>query len=188
MRSFEQRRAEILRRSERRLQKRKQLRKGLVALCVPVVLCAGLFLTKLTGGSQPATMPVSGENMLSDVYVTTSQASTVEFREESCDTVAAEVTVFLDGTCCFTDSGESAGRIAVLLQQIQSQPEATASFDFSCDSVQCEEHKTYRIVLQDGEEQVFYWTGTSLVYSEAEAEYTLTAQQFAALEEYTGLS
>ena len=53
MRSFEQRIAEIDRRSNELLQKRKKVRKQLLTACVPVVLCAGLCFLLIP----PSTVP-----------------------------------------------------------------------------------------------------------------------------------
>lgn len=51
MRSFEQRRAEIFRRSEERIKARKKRRCRVLAGCIPLVLCVCLYAAFVQGGN-----------------------------------------------------------------------------------------------------------------------------------------
>lgn len=55
MRDLEQAKAEVFRRSQARIKKRKAIRRSVIACCVPLVLCAGIFSVTVL----PAMMPDS---------------------------------------------------------------------------------------------------------------------------------
>ena len=75
MRNFEERMAEIDRRSAEILKKRARRRKQLLTLCIPLVLCIGLFLWLLPGGEMESDKLAPGMEMIQENAMANGTAS-----------------------------------------------------------------------------------------------------------------
>ncbi|MBR0446652.1 MAG: hypothetical protein IIX23_05080 [Oscillospiraceae bacterium] len=66
MRDLEQAKAEVFRRGNARIKKRKAIRRSIIACCVPLVLCVGVFSVTVLPAMMPASSADSAESAVMD--------------------------------------------------------------------------------------------------------------------------
>ena len=66
MRDLEQAKAEVFRRGNARIKKRKAIRRSILACCVPLVLCVGVFSVTVLPAMMPASSADSAESAVMD--------------------------------------------------------------------------------------------------------------------------
>ena len=64
MRDLEQAKAEVFRRGNARIKKRKAIRRSILACCVPLVLCVGVFSVTVLPAMMPASSADSAESAI----------------------------------------------------------------------------------------------------------------------------
>lgn len=64
MRDLEQAKAEVFRRGNARIKKRKAIRRSIIACCVPLVLCVGVFSVTVLPAMMPASSADSAESAI----------------------------------------------------------------------------------------------------------------------------
>lgn len=66
MRDLEQAKTEVFRRGNARIKKRKAIRRSILACCVPLVLCVGVFSVTVLPAMMPASSADSAESVVMD--------------------------------------------------------------------------------------------------------------------------
>jgi hypothetical protein len=165
MRNIDERMAEIARRSEKRIQARKKRRNRLIAVCIPMILCVGLFVAAATVQPQrKMSNGIEGENG----QVTENEKVLVQKGTEQCavltdiaqmDAVYKEINALLSG---WSEENVS--------------PESTKG-----------ESYTITFFRTNGAQIVFTLDGTSLRNVTAGRQQILTEQQLANLKQMLGL-
>ena len=104
MRTFEERKEEIIRRSEARIRKRNSLTRRIAALCIPLVLTVGVLVLRPTptpAGPETVTTPnftpSPEQAMGSDRTVTVSKNGQLVIHED--DTAVTAIITTLDTIC-----------------------------------------------------------------------------------------
>ena len=104
MRTFEERKEEIIRRSEARIRKRNSLTRRIAALCIPLVLTVGVLVLRPTptpAGPEAVTTPnftpSPEQAMGSDRTVTVSKNGQLVIHED--DTAVTAIITTLDTIC-----------------------------------------------------------------------------------------
>ena len=67
MRNFEERKAEIFRRSKERINEKRKKRNRIISICIPVLICLGAYSIFILPAMMPATMP-SDPNAADDTH------------------------------------------------------------------------------------------------------------------------
>lgn len=147
MKNFEQRKAAILHRSETRIRRAKQMRRGILTACVPLVLCVSLWgIYRLQ--PEPPVVPIEttqlpgstaghGEVITGGTIAPVS-APSVQINTPSGGTSVAE--------------GAAAERIADVISTIVSNPEITAAAGSQIPSgSQNSQKDTWCIALEEGD-------------------------------------
>lgn len=170
MRSFEQRIAEIDRRSNKIFQKRKKLRKQLLTFCVPVVLCAGLCLLLAPSDTVPSdstNLPAAGslQGHKSESGII-SPISQIEITFNESTSVCTDHTVIQN--------------IHTLLLSYTADIERGSGGTYGAQ----ETVKTYTITLttHSGETTRYILSGTTLTAAKTNQLYPLTPEQAQALQ------
>lgn len=117
MRSLEECKAEIFRRSEKIIKQRKTVRRCVIAACVPLALVLSVCLVMVV----PAMMPASAENeMAVDSAIL---EDSVKYTESCLNTspTAESVTVVVEGVS-YSVSGEDALAATEFLQELAYNP------------------------------------------------------------------
>ena len=117
MRSLEECKAEIFRRSEKIIKQRKTVRRCVIAACVPLALVLSVCLVMVV----PAMMPASAENeMAVDSAIL---EDSVKYTESCLNTspTAESVTVVVEGVS-YSVFGEDAIAAAEFLQKLEYNP------------------------------------------------------------------
>ena len=203
MRSFEQRKAEVFRRSEERIQKRIRMKRRLLTASVPLLLCVTLsaitLLPGLENGTPTGALPGGSDGLLTDTAASDIHDSSENIKlngsvvqssgigTETCEDAGdTTVEVLQNGVCRFCDRGEAAERIRQTIREILNSPAVELPYGEMSDA---EEAQTgYRIIFTNDEVWEYFWTGTVLTDCAANTHYILSDAQRAALEEITGLS
>ena len=168
MRNIDERMAEIARRSEKRIQKRKKQRKRLIAACIPIVLCVSLYI---------ASMPQRINGM---------ESNGINEGEEG--TVAANTLVNVQ-----VQKGDTPPFSLSDKEQVaKAYDEIDALFGKNTDEIVTPEgtgREVYAITFcyADGTQTVFTLDGTILCNETTEKRQQLTAQQLVGLKQMLGL-
>lgn len=194
MRDFEQTKAEIFRRSEERIQKRKKIRR-MTVLCVPLVLCVAVAALlprqEIAQANQEEIIAAAGVHTAGGAYSTTEQST----HKTSTESILADVnrlaTVRLcsAGVVLWEKSGEAAEEILALLETmtvcVKSESDA-AGDNYTTRGEVMENMETAEITLciidETGAEQEFLWEATGLTDLQTGEIYLLTAAQQKKLE------
>ena len=117
MRSLEQCKAEVFRRSEKIIKQRKVVRRCIVAACVPLVLVLSVALAMVV----PAMMPAKAENEMAVDSAVLADAE--KYTESALGTSPAKtsVTIMVEGVS-YSVFGEDALAAAEFLQELDYNP------------------------------------------------------------------
>lgn len=177
MRNFEDRMAEITRRSDTRIQKRKEMRRRVLAACVPLVMCVFLGGAYLMGrGTEVRNGDISVED----------KATVLESAAQS---FLGSVAVEGSSTYTVQQDRQAVEKVQRILEQIISS-EITASYnqtDSQTDRAsylpgpnkEYSLHKEYSITCIDpqGNESTYLLSGMSLKDCQSGNIYGLTGKQ-----------
>ena len=136
MRTLDECKAEVFRRSEKIIKQRKVVRRCVIAACVPVCLVIGVWATMIL----PAMMPASAENDAMADSAMIESATILEYPEKHIETTPTgkSVTVVVEGVG-YSVSGEDAIAAAEFLQELEYNPAKV-----------CKCLPQFRVVTQDG--------------------------------------
>lgn len=194
MRDFEQTKAEIFRRSEERIQKRKKIRRVTV-LCVPLMLCvvavALLPRQEIAQNNQEEIITAAGVHTAGGANSSAEQATHKTSTESILADVSRLATVRLcsAGVVLREKSGEAVEEILELLETVtvcvQSDSDA-AGDNYATRGEVMENKETAEITLcitdETGTEQEFLWKNAGLTDLQTGEIYLLTAAQQKKLE------
>lgn len=179
MRSFEQRLAEIDRRSKQIYSQRKQRRKRILTACIPAVLCISLFAAFLLPSGAANRAPGTQENLTEEIVQHPGNGSNTGSIEQIQVSGADEVHIYTD-----------TGRICAILEQLHVLTEKTSGENYSGSSNTPSEPLyamgstcTIRLTLKHGEVHTYQLTGHRLTDMQTGCTYTLTQTELAALNE-----
>ena len=201
MRDFEERKAEVFRRSEKRIKERKARRNHILMDCVPLVLCLTILGTFLFPGevSKDSGNPLSHESAMGGL---------TEERYESLTCPIAEITVTGSD---FSQSYTNAADLLLIADQLYSygkrgseyngitgieipgneivKEEGKESADDFSDSIADAANAGYTITLamQKGEKTEYYLEGNILKNLTSNQTYQLTQIQVNELHELLGI-
>ena len=129
MRDLEQAKAEVFRRSNARIKKRKTIRRSILACCVPVVLCIGIWSFTILPAMMPAKASDSAE---ADFHIMSganglAPESALVYDSEKSQSATAGVSGVQNGAFVFEGkphriSGEDAGVILDILEDLDYSP------------------------------------------------------------------
>ena len=172
MRNFEQRKAEVFRRSKARIQKRKRIINSIVLTAMPLILClsvyAGSLLTAAPAGNpqspEEELIPATGGNQeitLQSCQITVEKEnfSYIETDPDTIQAVRSTIRDIFDGN---------------LQSEIYSQPEDFASTTTSAGF-------RITIALEDGDESVYILSDRSLTDEASGIRRTLTTDEWTTL-------
>lgn len=182
MRNFEERKAEIFRRSEARIQKRRQSRK-MITLCVlPVLICVTVGSAMLF----PALIPTKSE-MGSSGFVNNATPEMAgndgAGRPAACPYTAAVISSFRDGRSWRISDPIALADIAALLSADLSDFGPAAPNG----PVGAEEGYWITLVAPDGSESVYSLVGSTLTDTAAGSAWSLDDHRLSQLQELLGL-
>ena len=194
MRDFEQTKAEIFRRSEERIQKRKKIRRVTV-LCVPMVLCvvaaALLPRQEIAQNNQEEIITAAGVHTAGGAYSTTEQAT----HKTSTESILADVNRLATVRLCSAGvvlrekSGEAAEEILALLETVTvcvKSESDVAGDNYTTRGEVTENMESAEITLsimdEIGKTREFRWEDTVLTDLQTGEVYLLTAAQQKKLE------
>ena len=193
MRNFDERKAEIFRRSEQRIKERKQNRRRILTVCVP--LC--LALTVGSAAILPEMLPVgpdnaSGENALMPEYSGAATVSKVQIDvidpDASKDELTDESYILFEGTGQMYYSMESAFEKG---RGEENDKPGDSQLDISTEELILggKHLPGYRItfVFWDGSEEVYTLEGYTLTNNTSAKSITLTETQRNEILEKLGL-
>lgn len=164
MRSFEERMAEISRRSEERLKERKKRRSRLLAACIPIVLCAALILPGMLPAGNAAdsagTVKVSGDGV------------------SHCYTAAEDVTEITD----------LINRIVTVPETGMENEESVEDMS-AANREESSEGKGYTVTVTkaDGNIRVFTLAGSKLIDRSTMKAYEMSGQESEKLKKALGI-
>lgn len=117
MRTLDECKAEVFRRSEKIIRSRKVVRRCVIAACVPLALVLSVCLAMVV----PAMMPASAENEMAEAPAMLDTAE--KYTENAIDTfpTTESVTVVVEGVD-YSVSGENAVAAAGFLQELEYNP------------------------------------------------------------------
>lgn len=177
--NFEARKAEILRRSEKRIKKRKRNRKSALMLCIPLVLC-------LTLGGLYLRQSISGQD---DTLQTALDANTEAAMEEIFfQSSPLSATVSGEGLRISLTDPAQLLTLTQLLSQVESatfRTESSESVYVSDEDIQPSNQKQtgFQLVFthSDGTQTLWHLTETVLENRTTGTCHPLTASQYQAL-------
>ena len=134
MRTLDECKAEVFRRSEKIIKQRKVVRRCVIAACVPLALVLSVCLAMMV----PAMMPASAENEMAEPPAMLDAAE--KYTESAIHTAPTEesVTVVVEGVG-YSVSGEDAIAAMEILQELEYNPARV-----------CKCLPQFRVVTQDG--------------------------------------
>ena len=189
MKDFEQTKAEIFRRSEERIQKRKIVQR-VTAMCIPLVLCVAavaLLPKQMVSQNTPAeNIAAAGVHTAGGAYSPTEQAT----HKTSTESILADVnrltTVRLcsEGAILCEKNGEVAEEILALLETVtvcvKSESDAAGdNYTTRGDVTENMESAEITLSITDeiGQTREFRWEDTGLTNLQTGEIYLLTAAQ-----------
>lgn len=159
MRNFDERKAEVFRRSEERIKIRKKKRNRAISVCIPVLICISFYAVMILPAMMPASSEyVADQNIENDALL----PITVEFNSK-------------DGSllCVYTDT-ESIERICTIIESVINQ-------NITEEQSTTERHSdnSYSIVIvnNSGDINTYIITGSTLFNTVTERSYILTQEQ-----------
>lgn len=191
MRSFEDRMAEISRRSEERIKERKRSRDRLITVCAALVLCSGICTVSLLPGM------MERENRKGESEANHGQSTVME--STNSDDLFGTVEVYGDGiSLCHTGATEVnriteliQGAITVVSQEssdvsgdLEDMQEVSESFDY-----EDQEEKTYTVIVSapDGTTAEYTLSQGKLINRDTLKVYPVNDRDMAALLEALGI-
>ncbi|MBQ8210068.1 MAG: hypothetical protein IJZ35_05755 [Clostridia bacterium] len=169
MRNFEERKAEIFRRSEERIIERKKKRNRILSICIPLFICIGAYSIFIL----PAMMPAK-ESADNNVH---------QELEDIADVAAYPVTVeFFDIDGNLTDFYTGAEDINSICGTIDTVINAGLSNEETSDENYTEDSYSITVVDSTGRSTVYRISGNTLFNTATNNSYTLTDQQKGALD------
>lgn len=196
MRDFEQTKAEIFRRSEERIQKRKKIRR-MTVLCVPLVLCmaaaALLPRQEIAQTNQEEIIAAAGVHTAGDANSSAEQAT----HKTSTESILADVNRLAAVRLCSAGvvlrekSGEAAEEILALLETVTvcvKSESDVAGDNYTTRGEVTENMESAEITLsimdEIGKTREFRWEDTVLTDLQTGEVYLLTAAQQKKLESF----
>ena len=188
MRNLDECRAEVFRRSEKRIAQRKKHRNRMISVCVPLVLCmAGVIILPKLRTNSPVDVPVTEMVLYQEPSI--SEPGVVDVMLE------LSITVSGDGDSVSYAAMEDVEGILAILERITEAPvlagEATSvtSRDDASDLQSSAKEHSCRITIRRGTEQdaVYTLAGFLLTNETTGKQYYLDEDTCAALKEALGI-
>ena len=169
MRSFEERKAEIFRRSEERINEKRKKRNRIISICIPVLICLGAYSIFIL----PAMMP-AGESAADDAH-----------QEIADEVVIYPVTVeFFDNDsnliCSYTES-EKIMQLCTVTDSIINE---NSTLNESASIVVPENCYSVVFTYNTGGKSTYKVIGNTLFNTATENYYTITPEQKATLDSF----
>lgn len=176
MNNFEERKAEIFRRSEARLLARKK-RRRILAVCVPLVLCLGILGLRLPDWKAA---PTQQENVAAGGVLPGGYSETVKSTQSSL-TLAWEAEYFTQGRWVKL-SGVDTARLLGLLEELTfgTAPESTDGYEHQVDRTTGEPQ---RLRVTGAGVTEYLWEDGTLYCEQTGESCSLTAAQQLTLRE-----
>ena len=188
MRNFEERIAEIYRRSEKILQQRRKRRKHILMVCIPLVLC----MTVLGALSMPSMMPkgdAAPENMVADASgIYTAYVVKVDIIGENRTLTYTDVqdvlniSDYLHEHTLEPPTSAQPGNNDTYDREDSSQTILEDGFTGSCTSV------TITLTMEDGSQIRYFLDENGLINAQTGHSYFLTEDEISKLKDRLGLS
>lgn len=157
MRTLDQCKAEVFRRSEERIRKRKIARRYLLAACIPVVLCVGMWSVMIL----PAMMPASMADMAAAENMAVS-----DYEAQSIHTSAMQVVIESKASCDAQDTSSdiSADVLYNTITRMHTTGQIEKSENASSPQIKDQYDPDYTITFTapDGSQTVFTLSGSTL--------------------------
>ena len=189
MRNFEERIAEIYRRSEKILQQRRKRRKHILMVCIPLVLC----VTVLGALSMPSMMPkgdAAPENMLADTNgIYTAMVMKVEVTGEdldlsyTCREDVLKISACLRACAVEPPSGSTLTDMEDGSDQVGSSTNISASLGIAQNI-----GHTITLIMEDGSKTKFLLADRLLKDQQTGDVYLLSQDQLFELKDLLGIS
>ena len=200
MRNFEERKAEVFRRSEKRIKERKQRRNHILMTCIPLVLCITLFSALFLPGMLPGETKDPG---VADGAV----GGLTENKSESLTCAYTKIDVIGNGiSLSYTKASDMLSISNLLASYVVNEPENSTSVDEHPrgDDFQNESAENIytgttgatsaagtgyviTLTLHEGGTVVYRLTGNSLLNLAENKTYKLTQAQLKELNELLGI-
>ena len=198
MRNFEERKAEVFRRSEKRIKERKQRRNHILMACIPLVLC----ITILGAFLRPNITPDGATDPGDTRPVVDGMGNPIQFPSLTCP--IAEITVSSNG---FLQSYTKAEDLLLISDKLYSYCTRAPSSNGNTDSVVDEDDVprdngedvsgsimdsanaayTITMVTHEGEKTEYQLSGNTLKNLNTNQTYTLSQTQVNELRELLGI-
>ena len=198
MRNFEERKAEVFRRSEKRIKERKARRNHILIACIPLVLCLTIFGTFLF----PGITPEDPKNPISN------ESATGGLTEDRCESLTCPIAKITVNGSSFSKSYTNVSEILLISDQLYScgtrGPETSGNTnhvvapegedrkenaDDVSGSIADSANTGYTITLtmREGEKTEYYLAGNTLKNITTKQTYKLTQTRVNELHELLGI-
>lgn len=189
MRNFEERKAEVFRRSEKRIKERKQRRNHMLMACIPLVLCLTIFGAFLFPQMDDFKQAPESSN---------EQFSGAMGKDEVGGLFAGSVEVSGNGVSSYFTSAENVQGIMRLINGIVAVPETNDGDDLrdyitdestSTDANENYQENCYKIVIKrsDGNSTEYLIVGSVLIDQATQQEYPVKEDTMKDLKDALGI-
>ena len=189
MRNFEERKAEVFRRSEKRIKERKQRRNHMLMACIPLVLCLTIFGAFLFPQMDDFKQAPESSN---------EQFSGAMGKDEVGGLIAGSVEVSGNGVSSYFTSAENVQGIMRLINGIVAVPETNDGDDLrdyitdestSTDANENYQENCYKIVIKrsDGNSTEYLIVGSVLIDQATQQEYPVKEDTMKDLKDALGI-
>lgn len=190
MRTLLECQAEVFRRSEQRIRKRRQRRKWVLTICVPLVLCLSL-LGIFWPGEVPPAVEDSGDNLTNESYFYAARVDVSGKGADATYTDAQEVqaiTDFLNTLAGKSIQYSNSGNGTTRGEQESVLADEALSQDVSIDTT-AGSGSGYQITvtMASGAATTYLLTGSTLQNLDTHQLYALTAAQLSRLQDLLGI-
>ena len=189
MRNFEERKAEVFRRSEKRIKERKQRRNHMLMACIPLVLCLTIFGAFLFPQMDDFKQAPESSN---------EQFSGAMGKDEVGGLFAGSVEVSGNGVSSYFTSAENVQGIMRLINGIVAVPETNDGDDLrdyitdestSTDANENYQENCYKIVVHrsDGTSTEYLLVGSRLIDQNTQQEFPVSEDTMKDLKDALGI-
>lgn len=175
MRSFEQRREEIFRRSDERIKAKKRRRSRLIAVCVPLALCVGLLWISRS--------PREGGESVTDFHSVTEGTTPADGALDGTDQTGS-----YNGSALYFSDAAQVERIMQIIDSLSGSGNLQDGSD-SIDGVSgLDPQYEYTILLENGSGTAAYTlSGSTLIDQQTFVTYKLSEQELFELKQALGI-